>query len=74
MDAWDQVAESVTTALQDPEVRERLKTVASSFASAIGSTISELGSELGRSNGATDTSHAENDGGRSPNGSTQEPS
>lgn len=44
--AWDQVAESVTTALEDPEVRERLKAAASSFATAVGNTISELGSEL----------------------------
>ena len=44
--AWDQVAESVTTALRDPEVRERLKNAASSFASALGNTISELGTEL----------------------------
>ncbi|MGD2102837.1 MAG: hypothetical protein PVG83_11460 [Acidimicrobiia bacterium] len=44
--AWDQVAESVTTALQDPEVRERLRSAAGSFANAVGSTISELGSEL----------------------------
>jgi hypothetical protein len=46
MDAWDQVAESVTTALRDPEVRERLRAAASSFASAVGNTISELGNEL----------------------------
>jgi hypothetical protein len=44
--AWDQVAESVTTALEDPEVRDRLKAAASSFATAVGNTISELGSEL----------------------------
>lgn len=44
--AWDQVAESVTTALQDPDVREKLKTAASSFASAFGNTISEFGAEL----------------------------
>ena len=44
--AWDQVAESVSTALQDPEVRERLKAAASSFATAVGNTISELGTEL----------------------------
>ena len=44
--AWDQVAESVTMALQDPEVRDRLKSAASSFATAVGKTISELGSEL----------------------------
>lgn len=44
--AWDQVAESVTTALQDPDVREKLMTAASSFASAFGNTISEFGAEL----------------------------
>ncbi|MEA1903081.1 MAG: hypothetical protein U9N56_06105 [Actinomycetota bacterium] len=44
--AWDQVAESVTTALQDPQVREQLKDAASSLATALGATISELGSEL----------------------------
>lgn len=46
MGAWDQVAESVSTALKDPEVRERLKAAASSFASAVGNTVSDLGSEL----------------------------
>lgn len=45
--AWDQVAESVTTALRDPEVREKLKSAAGSLASALGATIGELGSELG---------------------------
>ncbi len=44
--AWEQVAESVTTALQDPEVRLRLKEAASSFATAMDTTIRELGSEL----------------------------
>jgi hypothetical protein len=44
--AWDQVAESVSMALQDPLVRQRLKTVASSLATAVGATISELGKEL----------------------------
>lgn len=44
--AWDQVATSVTSALQDPEVRDKLKDAASSFASALGATISDLGSEL----------------------------
>jgi hypothetical protein len=44
--AWDQVAESVSTALQDPEVRQRLKDAASSLAAAVGTTISELGTEL----------------------------
>lgn len=44
--AWDQVAESVTTSLKDPEVREKLRSAASAFASAFGNTVSELGSEL----------------------------
>lgn len=44
--AWDQVAESVTTALRDPVAREHLKKAASSFATALGSTISDLGDEF----------------------------
>jgi hypothetical protein len=44
--AWDQVVESVSTALQDPEVRQKLNAAASSFAAAVGTTISELGTEL----------------------------
>lgn len=44
--AWDQVAESVTTALRDPEVRDKLKQAASRFASALGTTVTELGTEL----------------------------
>lgn len=56
MGAWDQVAESVTTALRDPDVREHLKGTANSLASALGKTITELGTELRdqerRSNGA----------------------
>jgi hypothetical protein len=48
--AWDRVAESMSTALQDPEVREKLKDAASCFAAAVGNTISELGSELTDSN------------------------
>lgn len=47
--AWSQVADSVTTALQDPEVRGRLKAAASSLAKALGTTMSELGSELAKS-------------------------
>ena len=46
MGAWDQVAESVSTALKDPEVRDRLQAAVSSFASAVGNPISELGSGL----------------------------
>ncbi len=44
--AWDQVADSVSSALQDPEVRSRVKDAASSFAAAMGNTISQLGEEL----------------------------
>lgn len=44
--AWDQVAESMSTALKDPDVREQLKETASSFAAALGATISEFGEEL----------------------------
>jgi hypothetical protein len=46
LEAWDQVAGSVSTALEDPEMRDRLKNAASSLASAVGSTLSQLGSEL----------------------------
>lgn len=46
LDAWDQVAESVTTAIQDPETRTHLKEAASSFATAMGETMSGLGDEL----------------------------
>lgn len=48
--AWDQVAESVTTAMRDPDVREKLRTAASTFATAFGKTLNDLGSEL-RGNG-----------------------
>jgi thiosulfate/3-mercaptopyruvate sulfurtransferase len=44
--AWDQVAESVSAALQDPEVRQKLKDAAGSFVAAVGNTISELATEL----------------------------
>jgi hypothetical protein len=44
--AWDQIAESVTTALKDPDVQEKLKDAAGSFATAFGATMSELGSVL----------------------------
>jgi hypothetical protein len=44
--AWNQVAGSVSAALQDPEVRQRLKDAGSAFATAVGNTISELGTEL----------------------------
>ncbi len=44
--AWSQVASAVTAALKDPDVRDQMKSAASSFAAAVGRTISELGTEL----------------------------
>ena len=45
---WDQVAESLSTALDDPETRAQLKRAAGSFAAALGASISGLGEELDR--------------------------
>lgn len=56
--AWDQVAESVSSALQDPEVRHHLKAAASSLAAALGDTISELGNELRGDRRATNSAEA----------------
>lgn len=44
--AWNQVAGSVSAALDDPEVRQRIKDAGSAFATAVGRTISGLGEEL----------------------------
>jgi hypothetical protein len=44
--AFSQVADSVTTALRDPDVRDRLKEAAGALASAVGRTIADLGTEL----------------------------
>lgn len=44
--AWDQVTESMSIALKDPETRELLKETASSLASALGGTLTDLGAEL----------------------------
>lgn len=53
--AWDQVAASFTTALNDPATRAHLKQAASSFAAALGATISDLGMEFeGQQNKAPD--------------------
>lgn len=46
--AWNQVAGTVGTVLQDPDLRAQLKLAASSVAKAVGTTISELGAELNR--------------------------
>lgn len=44
--AWSQVADSISNALGDPEVRQRLKDAGSAFATAVGRTMSDLGEEL----------------------------
>ncbi len=46
VDAWGQVAESLQSALRDPETRDHLKRAASSFAAALGATFSQLGEEI----------------------------
>ncbi len=50
--AWSQVAESVSTVLTDPDIRQQLKEAASSLATALGATITELGSELKKATSA----------------------
>ena len=45
---WDQVAESLSAALDDPETRAQLRRAAGSFAAALGASISGLGEELER--------------------------
>jgi hypothetical protein len=44
--AWDQVAASLSTALNDPETRTHLRKAAGVFAAALGATVSDLGEEL----------------------------
>jgi hypothetical protein len=44
--AWDQVAASLSTALNDPETRAHMKKAAGVFAAALGATVSDLGEEL----------------------------
>jgi hypothetical protein len=44
--AWDQVAASFSTALNDPDTRAHLKQAASSFAAALGATVTGLGEEM----------------------------
>ncbi|MEX1038047.1 MAG: hypothetical protein WDZ96_04225 [Acidimicrobiia bacterium] len=44
--AWDQIAESVSEIMRDPETRDGLKRAANSLASALGSTLSDLSSEF----------------------------
>lgn len=40
--AWNQLAGSVGTAIQDPEVKRHLKKAASSLVNAVGASLSEL--------------------------------
>jgi len=54
--AWSRVADSVSSALGDPVVRQRLKDAGSAFATAVGRTISDLGDELRGSDTWTPTS------------------
>lgn len=57
--AWDQIAESVSDILRDPETRDGLKRAAGSLASALGSTLSDLSSEFGTDRGNTGASEEE---------------
>lgn len=57
--AWDQIAESVSDILRDPETRDGLKRAAGSLASALGSTLSDLSSEFGAERGRTGASSEE---------------
>lgn len=57
--AWDQIAESVSDILRDPETRDGLKRAAGSLASALGSTLSDLSSEFGPDRGKAGESEEE---------------
>lgn len=57
--AWDQIAESVSDILRDPETRDGLKRAAGSLASALGSTLTDLSSEFGSDRGNTGSSEEE---------------
>jgi hypothetical protein len=46
-DAWNQIGAALSTALDDPETRARLRRAAGAFASALGAAITDLGEELG---------------------------
>lgn len=47
-DAARTVADSVGSAMKDPDVREQVKDAAASFVTALGQTFSQLGDELRR--------------------------
>jgi hypothetical protein len=44
--AWDQLGVALSTALDDPETRVRLKRAAGAFASGLGAAITDLAAEL----------------------------
>ena len=46
--AASQVVESASNSMKDPEVREQIKDVVSSLATAVGTTMTELGAELAK--------------------------
>lgn len=54
-DAARTVADSVGSAMKDPEVREQVKDAAASFVTALGQTFSQLGDELRRAREHPDT-------------------
>ena len=57
--AWDQVATSLSTALNDPDTRAHLKQAASSFAAALGATVTGLGDEMSGGSVTADQSGGE---------------
>jgi hypothetical protein len=57
--AWDQIAESVSDILRDPETRDGLKRAAGSLASALGSALTDLSAEFGSDRGNTGSSEEE---------------
>lgn len=46
LDAWNQVAGSISEAIRDPETKEELKKAATSLANAVGTTIVDLSTEF----------------------------
>ena len=55
------VADSVGSAMKDPEVREQVKDAAASFVTALGQTFSQLGDELRRAREGPDQAESSED-------------
>lgn len=55
------VADSVGSAMKDPEVREQVKDAAASFVTALGQTFSQLGDELRRAREHPDQAESSED-------------